>query len=100
MAAPVPVRGLGDLAATDFAAARSPEGKAWIAGVPALLARLARQWGLTIDSEGFRHGYSAVVLPVGQRGRPLVLKLAWPPGRLTGCGVRRVPWPHGGARSR
>jgi hypothetical protein len=34
VAGPVPVRGLGELAATDFAAAGSPEGKAWITGQP------------------------------------------------------------------
>jgi streptomycin 6-kinase len=97
MAAPVPAQGLGDLAATDFAAARSPERKAWIADVPALLARLARQWDLTIDSERFRHGYSAVVLPVGQRGRPLVLKLAWPPGRVRGEAGALAAWRARGA---
>jgi hypothetical protein len=78
----VPVRGLGELAATGFAAAGSAEWRTWIAAVPSLIVSLARQWDLTIDSEEFRHGYSAVVLPVGQRGRPLVLKLAWPPDRV------------------
>jgi streptomycin 6-kinase len=97
MTAPVPVQGLGDLAVTDFAAARSPEGRAWIAGVPALLARLARQWDLTIASEEFRHGYSAVVLPVGQRGRPLVLKLAWPPDRVRGEADALAAWRARGA---
>jgi streptomycin 6-kinase len=47
----VPVPAVGDLAATDFAAARSPEGKAWIAGLPSLLAGLARQWNLTTTGE-------------------------------------------------
>jgi streptomycin 6-kinase len=93
----VPVQGLGDLPATDFAPAGSPEGKAWIADVPSLLARLARQWDLTIASEQFWHGYSAVVLPVGQRGRPLVLKLAWPPDRVRGEANALAAWRARGA---
>jgi streptomycin 6-kinase len=97
MTAPVPVRGLGDLTATDFAAAGSLEGKAWIAGVPALLARLARQWDLTITSEEFHHGYNAVVLPAVQRGRPLVLKLAWPSGRVRGEADALAAWRARGA---
>jgi hypothetical protein len=92
VAAPVPVRGLGELAATGFAAAGSAEGRAWIAAVPFLIASLARQWDLTIASEEFRHRYSAVVLPVGQRGRPLVLKLAWPPDRVRGEADALVAW--------
>jgi streptomycin 6-kinase len=83
---------LGDLAATDFAAAGSAEGKAWMAGVPALVARLARQWDLTITCEEFRHGYNAVVLLVGQRGRPLALKLAWPPDQVRGEADALAAW--------
>jgi hypothetical protein len=94
---PVPVPGLGDLAAAGFAAAGSAEGRAWIAGVPSLIASLARQWDLTIASEEFRHGYSAVVLPVGQRGRPLVLKLAWPPDRVRGEADALAAWRARGA---
>ena len=37
---------LGDPAATDFAAAGSPEGKAWMAALPSLLRDLATQWDL------------------------------------------------------
>lgn len=70
---------LGDLAAADFAAAGSPEGRAWIAAVPSLLADLARQWDLAIVDAEFRHGYNAIVLPVGRGNRALALKLTWPP---------------------
>jgi streptomycin 6-kinase len=93
----VPVQGLGELAATDFAAAGSPEGKAWIAGVPCLLASLARQWDLTIAGEEFRHGYSAIVLPVSQGGRPLVLKLAWPSDQVRGEADALAAWRARGA---
>jgi streptomycin 6-kinase len=80
------VRGhaLGDLTATDFAAAGSPEGKAWLAALPVLVRDLARSWNLTITGEEFWHGYSAVVRPVSQGSRPLALKLAWPPDQVRG----------------
>jgi streptomycin 6-kinase len=68
---------LADLSATDFAAAGSPRGKAWVSTLPALLDDLAQQWNLTVGEEVW-HGYSAVVFPVCQGGRPLALKLAWP----------------------
>jgi len=72
---------LGDLAATDFAAAGSPEGKAWMAALPSLLRDLATQWDLTTDGGLLGRGYNAVVLPVRQDGRPLALKLTWPTGQ-------------------
>jgi streptomycin 6-kinase len=97
MAVPVPVPGLGELAATGFAAAGSAEGRTWIAAVPSLIASLARQWDLTIDSEEFRHGYNSVVLPVGQRGRPLVLKLTWPPDRVRSEADALAAWRARGA---
>ncbi len=77
----VPMQALADLAATDFAAAGSPEGRAWMAALPALLRDLARQWDLTVAGDLFWHGYSAVVFLVRQGSRPLALKLAWPAGR-------------------
>jgi hypothetical protein len=43
------MQALAGLAATDFAAAGSPEGKAWMAALPSLLRDLARQWDLTTD---------------------------------------------------
>lgn len=85
---------LGDLAAAGFAATRSPEGQAWIAGLPLLLDDLARQWNLTIVGEHFRHGYNALVLPVGQGRRPLALKLAWPPDQVRTEAAALAAW-HG-----
>lgn len=83
---------LEDLAATDFAAAGSPEGRAWMAALPSLLHDLARQWSLTADGGEFWHGYSAVVVPVRQGSRPLALKLAWPPGRACGEADALTAW--------
>jgi len=57
---------LGELAAvpaTDFAAANSPQGRAWMAALPSVLHDLAGQWQLTIASGRIRHGY-------------------WPPGQV------------------
>ena len=87
------MQSLRDLAATDFAAAGSPQGKAWMASLPSLLHDLASQWNLTTTGDLLGHGYNAVVLPVRQDGRPLALKLTWPP---SGSGKRRTRWPHGG----
>ena len=70
------------LSAAVFAAARSPEGRAWMDALPSLAAGLARQWDLTSTGEEFWHGYNAVVLPVSQAGRPLALKLTWPPDQV------------------
>jgi streptomycin 6-kinase len=74
----MPMRALGELTAADFAAAGSPDGRAWMAALPALSGYLARQWDLTLTGEPFRHGYNAVVLFAAQGGRPLALKLTWP----------------------
>jgi streptomycin 6-kinase len=84
--------GLEDLAATDFAAAGSPDGRAWMAALPALSGHLARQWDLTFAGEPFRHGYNAVVLSVAQGGRPLALKLTWPPGPARGEAEALAAW--------
>lgn len=51
-----------------------------MAALPSLFRDLARQWDLTTDGGLLGRGYNAVVLPVRQGGRPLALKLTWPPG--------------------
>ena len=91
------IQALGDLTAPDFAAAGSADGRAWIAALPALSSHLARQWELTVTSEWFRHGYNAVVLPVAQGGRPLALKLTWPPGHTRGEAQALAAWRGRGA---
>ena len=63
-----------------------------MAALPALGSRLARQWDLTFAGEPFRHGYSSVVLSVRQGGRPLALKLTWPPGQAGGEADALAAW--------
>jgi streptomycin 6-kinase len=92
-----PMPDLGDLTATDFAAAGSPDGRAWMAGLPSMSGHLARQWDLIFTGEPFRHGYNAVVLPVAQGGRPLALKLTWPPGQARGEADALAAWRARGA---
>ena len=74
------LRNLRALTATDFAAAGSPQGRAWLAAVPSVLHDLAALWHLTIADDVVRHGYSSLVLLADHNGRALALKLTWPPG--------------------
>lgn len=95
--AAVPLQALEDLAATDFAAAASPEGKAWLAALPRLLRDLAGRWNLAITDEQFGHGYNALVVPVSQDHRALVLKLTWPPEQSAGEAKALAAWQAQGA---
>ena len=76
------LRNLGALTVTDFAAAGSPRGGAWLAAVPSVIDDLAGRWHLTVADELVWHGYISIVLPADQDGRPLALKLSWPPGQV------------------
>jgi len=60
-----------------FAAAGDANGRAWIAGLPALVDMLRARWRLTLEDGGARFGYHALVLPVMRGGDPCVLKLTW-----------------------
>lgn len=62
----------------DFAPLGTARGRAWVAGLPARVRRIARSWGLVVYDDQIRHGYNAVVVAVERAGRPLSLKLAWP----------------------
>lgn len=67
---PARVRGLAE---------REPEGRAWLAGLPALVADLSRRWGLSLGPAFDHGGYTAVVLPAEREdGTPAVLKLSFP----------------------
>lgn len=88
----MPMQALAELAATDLAAAGSPEGRAWIAALPSLLYDLARQWNLTFEEDQFWHGDNAVVVPVRQDSRPLALKLAWPASQASGEADALTAW--------
>lgn len=87
-----PLQALADLTADDFAAAQSPEGKSWMAALPSVLQDLARQWNLSTSGDLFRHGYSAVVVFVGQGSRSLALKLAWPPQQVRAEAQALAAW--------
>lgn len=84
--------GLGDLAAVDFAAVGSSDGRRWLAELPATSEELARRWQLTFTGEPVRHGYRAVVIPVAGDGLPLVLKLVWPPDQARGEADALIAW--------
>jgi len=86
------VRAFAELTPDDFAATRTAGGRAWIAALPALLADMARRWDLTVSGDEFRHGYNAVVFPVGRRGRALALKLAWPVDRTAQEAAGLLAW--------
>jgi streptomycin 6-kinase len=60
-------------------AAATDEGRAeWLDRVPAMLARFAAEWSLTVDAPFDPGGQTAWVAPVRHaRGAELVLKIAW-----------------------
>ena len=93
----MPLQALRDLAPSDFAAAGSPEGQAWMAALPSLLGDLARQWDLAVTGGQARHGYNAIVVPVRQRGRPLALKLNWPASQVQAEADALAAWQGRGA---
>lgn len=80
----------------DFAAAGSAEGNAWIAALPALVAGLADEWDLAVG-EIVSHGYHAVVIAARQKGRPVALKVAWPPESVAGEAAALKAWRGSGA---
>jgi streptomycin 6-kinase len=62
-----------------FAPRLTAAGRAWVASLPSLAAKIAGAWRLEVDTDDIRHGYNAVVLPAELAGRPVTLKLVWPP---------------------
>jgi len=68
-----------------------------MAALPSLLDGLARQWDLTTIGGPLRHGYNAIVLSVGQGGRPLALKLTWPPDQARAEADALAAWAGTGA---
>jgi hypothetical protein len=72
------LRAVTDLGGYYFRAAGSPEGRAWLAALPALVGDLAREWDLTVTDGEVRHGYNAVVIPVARGNVRLALKIAVP----------------------
>jgi streptomycin 6-kinase len=85
------------LTATDFAAAGSADGRAWIAALPSMTRHLAHQWDFGLDDGPAWHGYNAIVVPVTRHSQPLALKLTWPPGRAQGQADALASWRGQGA---
>lgn len=57
---------------------RNPERRAWLAALPGILGRLARQWGLRLETPFQPGGDCSWVGPVrAMDGRQLVLKAGW-----------------------
>ncbi len=59
------------------------QGEAWLAALPAVLARLEDRWGLTLGPRSLPGGSAGVVLPAETAdGRPCALKIAVPDADL------------------
>lgn len=82
-----------------FAAAGDAEGRAWLAGLPALLDTLCQRWGLEVEDQPIHKGYRAIVLPVRRGSQPYVLKLTWPAERTVDEARALATWNgHGAVR--
>jgi len=84
------------LSRSDFAAAGSAEGNAWIAALPALIAGLADDWDLAAG-QLIQHGYHAVVIAARRGDRPVALKVAWPPEQVAAEAQALAAWRGRGA---
>jgi streptomycin 6-kinase len=80
-----------------FAAQASVEGRAWIAGLPALVDRLCRRWRLQVEDDLAACGYHAVVIPVRRGAERCVLKLTWPAERTVDEALALAAWRGRGA---
>lgn len=63
----------------ELARAAAAEGRDdWLAGLPALVARIAAEWRLELGGPFLPGGATAWVAPARHAGRNLVLKVCWP----------------------
>ena len=69
--------GIPDGLAEDVERLFGDPGRAWLATVPAILDRAARDWALALDGPP-RHGAHGLVVPVRQAGIAFALKIAYP----------------------
>ncbi|HVB63407.1 MAG TPA: aminoglycoside phosphotransferase family protein, partial [Nitrolancea sp.] len=81
----------------EFAAAGSVSGRAWIAGLPALIFATCLKWNLEIENGVANNGYHAIVLPVRRDGEPYALKLSWPTDRIVDEVIALRAWNGNGA---
>jgi streptomycin 6-kinase len=59
-------------------AAAAEERGGWLAGLPALVARIAAEWRIEVGSPFLPGGATAWVAPARDAGNDLVLKVCWP----------------------
>jgi streptomycin 6-kinase len=67
-------------------AADDPQGRAWLARLPALVAEYAERWSLSPELRAFRSSAALIVPALRADGTPVVLKLRYPhhaPGAAT-----------------
>ena len=83
------------LSGPDFAPQSTVAGRAWVTRLPSLVRQVADAWRLVVDTDDVCHGYNAVVLLAEQSGRPVSLKLVWPPHRARSESAALEAW-HGG----
>ena len=63
----------------ELARAAAAEGRDdWLAGLPALVARIAAEWRIEVGSPFLPGGATAWVAPARDAGKDLVLKVCWP----------------------
>src|ERR1700722_5289629 len=63
----------------ELARAAAAEGREdWLAGLPALVARIAAEWRIEVGSPFIPGGATAWVAPARDAGKDLVLKVCWP----------------------
>lgn len=56
----------------------SPEGRDWLAALPALRAECERAWGVSSVGEPFAYAFASLAYPVTVDGAPAVIKLQFP----------------------
>ncbi len=81
----------------EFAAAGTSEGRAWIASLPTVIARMCERWSLMLETRPACFGYHAAVLPVRRDGAPLVLKVTWPSDKAVDEARALAAWAGRGA---
>ncbi|MDQ0028994.1 aminoglycoside phosphotransferase family protein [Arthrobacter bambusae] len=60
---------------------RTPQGRAWLSGLPGLIDASLERWQLSVDLEPGAepwNGHGGIVIPVRYNGTPSVLKIAFP----------------------
>jgi streptomycin 6-kinase len=84
---------LDRLDARSFAAATTSEGRRWLASLAPMIDGLFEAWDVRLSSDTLRNGYQGLVLEVESSvGRPLVMKVVWPPALAVEEARALVAW--------